>query len=68
MLPKMEGVISQDQKALSMLTSRKVVSISSFSQPGGISLVKVKIQNSFGDQIYPATTPFSRSNPSESIV
>ena len=37
---KREGSIGQQQKAYSMLTSRKIVSVKSFSEPGGILFVK----------------------------
>lgn len=37
------------------MTSRKVVSLKSFSQPGRISFGKEQIKKLFGDQIRPAT-------------
>ena len=46
---KRETAIGQQQKACSKLTSGKVAFINSFSQLGGISIVKAKIKKSFGD-------------------
>ena len=57
----MEGAIGQQQKAYSMLTSRKIVSIKSFSQSGEISFVKAQIKKPFGDQIRFATILFQDS-------
>ena len=59
----MEGAIGQQQKAYSMLTSRKIVSVKSFSQSGEISFVKAQIKKPFGDQICPATILFQDSIP-----
>ena len=38
-----------------MLTSRKIVSVKSFSQTGGVSFGKGQIKKSLGDQVCPAT-------------
>lgn len=62
MPPKnVKDAIGQQQKAYSVLTSRKVASVKSFSQPGGISFVKPQIKKFFGDQIRPATILFQDS-------
>ena len=46
-----------------MSTSRKVISINSFSQPGGTYFEKAQIENSLGDQICPAALLFQDSIP-----
>ena len=46
---KWKSAIGQQQKGYSVLTSRKVVSVKSFSHPGGISFVKAQIKKSFGE-------------------
>ena len=61
---KREGAMGQQQKAYSMLTSRKIVSVKSFTTgDGDKKFVKGQIKKSYGEHIRPATIFFQNSIP-----
>ena len=60
---KREGSMGQQQKAYSMLTSRKIVPVKCYTETVGKKFVKGQIKKSYGEHIRPTTILFQNSVP-----
>ena len=62
---KREGSLGQQQKAYSMLTSRKIVSVKTHKSSESIIFIRALIKKSYGEQIRPAVLLLESSVPSK---
>ena len=62
---KREGILGKQQKAYSMLTSRKIGPVKTHKSSESIVFIRALINKSYGEQIRPAVLLFESSAPSK---